>query len=115
MEGKDQGVYNYMGLDQMRTTYSIEKTFIEFLNNEKLSENEKQFCDFVQEYVYFMEPGFIFNFADEPFTLIKVFQPILNHSKSILQAPTEALLREAQEQFQFPDTCVDHCRQHRFR
>ena len=60
MEGKDQGVYNYMGLDQMRTKYSIERTFIEFLNSKKLSENEKQFCDFVQEYVYIMEPWLYF-------------------------------------------------------
>ena len=49
-----------MGLDQMRTKYSIERTFIEFLNSKKLSENEKQFCDFVQEYVYIMEPWLYF-------------------------------------------------------
>ena len=77
-----------MGLDQMRTTYSFERVFIEFLNS-KLSENEKQYRDFVQEYVY-MEP-WLFNLADEPFTSIMVDQPIPNHSKSILQAPTEAL------------------------
>ena len=52
-----------------------------------------------------------FHLADEPFTLIKVGQPIPNHSKSILHAPTEALLLEAQEQFQFPDTWVIQCRQ----
>ena len=57
-----------------------------------------------------MEPS-LFHHADEPFTLIKVGQPILSHSKSTLQAPTEeTLLREAQEeQFQFPGTWVERC------
>jgi hypothetical protein len=97
MEGRDQGGYNYMGLDQMSTTTnSIERIFIEFLNS-KLSENEKQYRDFVQEYVY-MKP-WLFHLADELFTLIKVGQPIPNHLKSILQTPTEALLLEAQGQF----------------
>ncbi len=81
-----------MGLDQMSTTNSIERIFIEFFNS-KLSENEKQYRDFVQEYVY-MEP-WLFHLADEPFTLIKDGQPIPNHSKSILQVPSEALLLEA--------------------
>ena len=39
-------------------------------------------------------------------------QPTPNHPKSVLQAPTKALfLLEAQDQFQFPDTWVDQCRQ----
>jgi hypothetical protein len=46
MEGKDQGGYNYMRLDQMGTTNSIERIFIEFFKS-KLSENEKQYRDFV--------------------------------------------------------------------
>ena len=98
-----------MRLDQMGTTNSIERIFIESFKS-KLSENEKQYRDFVQEYVYYMEPS-LFDHADEPFTLIKVGQPILNHSKSTLQAPTEeTFLREAQEeQFQFPGTWVKRC------
>jgi hypothetical protein len=107
MEGKDQGGYNYMGLDQMSTTNSIERIFIEFLNG-KLSENERHYLDFVQGYVY-MEP-WLFHLADEPFILIKVGQPISNHSKSILHAPIAALLLEDQEEFQFPDTWVNQCR-----
>ena len=63
MEGKDQGGYNYLGLDQMSTTNSIEGIFIEFLNS-KHSENEKQYREFVQEYVY-MEP-WLFHLANEP-------------------------------------------------
>ena len=41
-----------------------------------------------------MEP-WLLHLANEPFTLLKVGQPIPNHSKSILQASTEALLHEA--------------------
>ena len=110
MEGKDQGGYKYMGLGQMSTTNSIERIFIEFLNS-KLSENEKQYRDFVQPGVRLYYGTLAFHLADEPFTLIKVGQLIPNHPKSVLQAPSEALLLEAQDQFQFPDTWVDQCRQ----
>ena len=67
-----------MGLNQISTTNSIERIFIEFLNSEH-SENEKQYRDFVQEYVC-ME-AWLLHLDDEPFTLIKVGQPIPNHSK----------------------------------